>query len=93
MFKRLAFRHEQEVRLGTYRSDVRMEFFDAVGLLKTPAPGVKAEDVLLSPGRKGVYVGADISVHNVADHADLFFERPALFGDERRVGRDPFLST
>jgi hypothetical protein len=62
MFKRLAFRHEQEVRLGTYRSDVRMDFFDDVGILKTPSPGVKAEDVLLSSGRKGVYVTADISV-------------------------------
>jgi len=62
IFKRLAFRHEQEVRLGTYRSDVRTEFFDEVGKLKTPAPRVKAEDVLLSPKRTGVYVVADISV-------------------------------
>jgi hypothetical protein len=62
MFKRLAFRHEQEVRLGTYQPDVRMEFFDEVGLLKAPAPGVKAADVLLSPGRKGVYVPVDVSV-------------------------------
>jgi hypothetical protein len=62
MFKRLAFRHEQEVRLGTYRSDVRPEFFDVIGILKIPAPGVKAEDVLLSPKRKGVCVAADIAV-------------------------------
>jgi hypothetical protein len=51
-----------DLRLGTYRSDVHMEFFDDVGLLKTPAPGVRTEDVLLSPGRKGVYVDADIIV-------------------------------
>jgi hypothetical protein len=62
IFKRLAFQHEQEVRLGTYRADVRTEFFDECGLLKTPAPEVRAEDVLLFPGRKGVYVGADVSV-------------------------------
>jgi hypothetical protein len=62
MLKRLAFRHEQEVRLGTYRSDVRMEFFDEFGLLKTPPPGVKPEDVLLSPERKGVYIGVDVPV-------------------------------
>jgi len=62
MFKRFAFQHEREVRLGTYRDDVRMEFFDEFGLLKTPAPGVRAEDLLLSPGRKGVYVSADVSV-------------------------------
>jgi len=62
MFKRLAFQHEQEVRLGTCREDVRVEFFDDAGLLKTPAPGVGAGDVLLSPGRKGVYVSTDVSV-------------------------------
>ena len=39
-----------------------MEFFDDIGLLKTPALGVTAADILLSPGRKGVYVDADIPV-------------------------------
>jgi len=62
LFKRLAFAHEREVRVGTFRSDVRMEFFDDIGLLKTPALGVTAADILLSPGRKGVYVDADIPV-------------------------------
>lgn len=61
MFKRVAFRHEQEVRLGTCRSDALAEFFDNIaGSLKTPAPGVTKEDILLSPNRKGVYVEADI---------------------------------
>ena len=60
MLKRLAFQHEREVRAGTYSSDVRAEFFDKVGILKAPPPGVRAEDILLSPGRRGVYVDADI---------------------------------
>jgi hypothetical protein len=62
MFKRRAFRHEQEVRLGTYRSDVRSEFVDDMGRIKTPTPGVTIDDILLCPGRKGVSVEADIPV-------------------------------
>jgi hypothetical protein len=61
MFKRLAFQHEQEVRAGTYRSDVRLEFFNDVGLLKIPAAGMRAEDILLTPQRKGVYVSVDVA--------------------------------
>jgi len=60
MFKRRAFAHEREVRAGTYRSDVRIEFFDEAGLLKVPPPGVVAADVLLTPERKGVYVDVDL---------------------------------
>src|ERR1700722_20681754 len=60
MFKRSAFRHEQEVRLGTNRPDVRMEFFDDLGKLKVPAPGVTAEQVVTFPSRKGIYVTVDV---------------------------------
>jgi hypothetical protein len=61
MFKRLAFQHEQEVRLGTYRTEVREEFFDTnTGFLKIPAPGVTAENIVLFPKRKGVSVDVDI---------------------------------
>jgi len=28
MFKRLAFQHEREVRIGTYRGDVHLKYFD-----------------------------------------------------------------
>jgi len=62
MFKRLAFQHEREVRVGANRSDVCMDFFDATGFLKTPSPSVKVEDILLSPQRRGVYIEVDISV-------------------------------
>jgi hypothetical protein len=62
MFKRLAFRHEQEVRLGTYTSDVRGEFVDDAGRIKSPPPGGTIEDILLYPGRKGVYVDVDVPV-------------------------------
>jgi hypothetical protein len=34
MFKRLAFQHEREVRVGTFRSDVNVEYFDDLGWLK-----------------------------------------------------------
>jgi hypothetical protein len=61
MFKRLAFRHEQEVRLGTYRNDVRSESVDDTGRIKTPS-GVIIHDILLCPERKGVSVAADIPV-------------------------------
>jgi hypothetical protein len=57
MFKRASFQHEREVRVGTYRADVCMEFFDDAGLIKVPEPGTTANQVLLSPDRKGVYVG------------------------------------
>jgi hypothetical protein len=60
MLKRNAFQHEQEVRIGTYRDDVRMEFFDSIGILKVPAPGVTVDQILKSPGRKGVYVTVDV---------------------------------
>ena len=38
-----------------------MEFFDEVGLLKTPLSGSESSR-RASPGRKGVYVPADVSV-------------------------------
>ena len=60
IFKRSAFRHEQEVRSGTTRPDVRMEFFDDLGKLKIPAPGVTAAQVVTFPDRKGIYVTVDV---------------------------------
>jgi hypothetical protein len=61
MYKRRAFQHEEEVRLGTYNYDVRPEFVDGAGLIKPPEPTVTAADILLYPERKGVYVTANIS--------------------------------
>jgi hypothetical protein len=60
MFKRLAFQHEREVRVGTYRADVNIEYFDELGWLKPPSPGVTVENIVQSPTRKGVYVEIDI---------------------------------
>ena len=59
IFKRSAFQHEKEVRLGTNRCDVRMEFFDDQGILKAPEPGITADQILKFPARKGVYVAVD----------------------------------
>jgi hypothetical protein len=61
MFKRLAFRHEQEVRLGTDRRDVRSEFFDATGRISASNPRVTPADILMHPERTGVYVPVSIS--------------------------------
>jgi hypothetical protein len=61
MYKRCAFRHEQEVRLGTYNYDIRPEFIDRAGLIKVLNPRVPLADILLHPERKGVYVSANIS--------------------------------
>jgi hypothetical protein len=61
MYKRRAFRHEQEVRVGTYNCDVRTEFVDNAGFIKAPKPGVTVADILLYPDRKGVYVPTNIS--------------------------------
>ena len=62
MFKRLAFKHEREVRVITCRPDVREEFFDNYnGRLKTAAHGLREDDILLSPQREGVYVDVDVS--------------------------------
>jgi hypothetical protein len=60
MFKRTAFAHEREVRVGTYRADVRFGFFDSAGFIKVREPGTTANQVLLSPDRKGVYVAVDV---------------------------------
>lgn len=61
IFKRSAFQHEKEVRLGTHRSDVREEFVDDQGILKIPELGVTADQILKSPARKGVYVAVDVA--------------------------------
>jgi hypothetical protein len=61
MYKRRAFRHEQEVRIGTYNCDVRTEFVDDAGFIKAPKPSVTVADILLYPDRKGIYVPANIS--------------------------------
>lgn len=61
MYKRRAFRHEQEMRIGTYNCDVRTEFVDNAGFIKAPTPSMTVADILLYPDRKGVYVPANIS--------------------------------
>jgi restriction endonuclease Mrr len=61
MFKRLAFQHEREVRVGTFRNEVHEEFFNSSGFLKTAEPGVIAENILRFPERKGVYVDIDVA--------------------------------
>lgn len=62
MFKRLAFQHEQEIRLGTSRSEVRREFVDDIGRIKLPPRGVTVDDILMFPARKGIFVHTDIPV-------------------------------
>jgi hypothetical protein len=62
MFKRPAFQHEQEVRLGTWRYDVRGEFLDDIGRVKAEPPDVTVADILLWPDRKGVSVGVDVNI-------------------------------
>jgi hypothetical protein len=61
IFKRSAFQHKKEIRLGTNRPDVRMEFFDDHGILKIPEPGITADQILTFPTRKGVYVAVDVA--------------------------------
>ena len=62
MFKRLAFRHEQEVRLGTYRSDYRSEFFDEDGgRVIASNPRATLANILTHTERTGVYVPVSIS--------------------------------
>ena len=61
MFKRLAFRHEQEVRLGTCRDDVCSEFVDDTGRITSSNPHMTLADILTHPERTGVYVPASIS--------------------------------
>jgi hypothetical protein len=67
MFKRLAFQHEREVRVGTFRNDVNIKYFDDLGWLKVPPLGTTVENILQTPGRKGIYVGIDVSelIHSV----------------------------
>jgi hypothetical protein len=60
MFKRLVFQHEQELRVGTYRADVRKDFFNSNGVIKVTEKKVTVEDILLSPQRKGVYVAVGV---------------------------------
>ena len=53
MFKRLAFQHEREVRVGTFKGYVNIEYFDDLGWLKVPPVGTTIENILQTPGRKG----------------------------------------
>lgn len=61
MFKRSAFRHENEVRVGTYRDDVRREFFDDQGNLSNSATNSGLEKILLRPERTGVLVKVELA--------------------------------
>jgi hypothetical protein len=79
MYKRLVFRHEQEVRLGTYNSDVRSEFVDDAGFIKAPNPSVTLADIILHPERKGVYVPANISV--LIERVMIYPFAPTWFSD------------
>jgi hypothetical protein len=67
MLKRLSFKHEREVRVGTFRNDVNIKYFDDLGWLKVPPLGTTVENILQTPGRKGIYVGIDVSelIHSV----------------------------
>ena len=80
LFKRLAFQHEREVRVGTYRTDVHIEFFDEEGFVKTPAAGgITAENILKYPETKGVYV--DIDVPELIDKVVVSPLSPDWFSD------------
>jgi hypothetical protein len=79
MFKRLAFQHGREIRVGTYRGDVNVEYFDDLGWLKLPTPGTTIENILQSPGRKGVYV--DIDVPELIDKVVVSPLSPDWFSD------------
>jgi hypothetical protein len=79
LFKRLAFQHEREVRVGTYSRDVHMEFFNDVGILKTPAAGATAENILKFPATKGVYV--EIDVPELIDNVVVSPLSPDWFSD------------
>ena len=61
IFKRSAFQHEKELRLGTNWCDARMEFFDDQGRLKISGPGITVDQILTSPARKGVYIAVDVA--------------------------------
>jgi hypothetical protein len=79
MFKRLAFQHEREVRVGTYRTDVKIEWFDEHGQLSTSIPDTTIEDLLLFPERKGIYV--DIDVPRLVDKVIVSPLSPDWFSD------------
>jgi hypothetical protein len=79
MYKRRAFRHEQEVRIGTYNCDVRTEFVDNAGFIKAPKPSVTVEDILLYPVRKGIYVSANISA--LTERVVVYPFAPIWFSD------------
>lgn len=61
MLKRPAFKHEQEVRLGTYRSDVNDTYFER-GTLKHQGLNISVDDILLNPKTEGVNVGVDVEI-------------------------------
>lgn len=79
MYKRRAFRHEQEVRIGTYNCDVRPQFFDNAGFIDVSKPGVTVADILLYPDRKGVYVPANISA--LIERVVVYPFAPVWFSD------------
>jgi hypothetical protein len=80
MYKRRAFRHEQEVRLGTYNMDVRSEFVDDAGRIKALTPSVTlAADILLHPERTGVYVPTNIS--DIIERVVVYPFAPIWFSD------------
>ena len=80
MFKRLAFRHEQEVRLGTSRADVCSEFVDAdTGRITASNPHVTLADILMHPERTGVYVPVSISA--LAERVVIYPLAPVWFSE------------
>ena len=79
MYKRRAFRHEQEVRLGTCRSDVRSEFVDGPRIKAPSTPSVTFKDVLLHPEREGVNVSVDVPV--LIERAVIYPFAPFWFSD------------
>jgi hypothetical protein len=55
------------VRVGTFRGDVNIEYFDDLGWLKVPPLGTTVENILQTPDRKGIYVDIDVPelIHSV----------------------------
>ena len=80
MFKRLAFRHEQEVRLGTSRDDVCSEFVDDdTGRITSSNPHVTLADILMHPERTGVYV--PISISALVERVVIYPFAPVWFSE------------
>jgi hypothetical protein len=79
LFKRRAFRHERELRVGVWSEDVEIQYLKNDGSIGSPEDHDRQKLTLRNPKKPGVYVPVDLNV--LIDKIVIAPQSPSWFAE------------